>query len=260
MHSRETVQRVLDLKAAGLNNCEISRQVGVPRPTIREWCSGSLPHSFRAKPLLYGHRIGAGPSCRRCGSDEHRFDRLSTAYAYLLGLYLGDGCISRGARDVFRLRIALDKKYPEIIAECAAAMEAVVPWNSVHQQLTPKNYVEVHAYSKSWPCLFPQHGAGKKHERRIELTDWQEDLVDLVPSLLIRGLIHSDGCRFTNTGRGGWSAPRYVFTNFSEDIKQIFCQACDRLDLRWTTAPPKSVYVSRKDDVARLDEFVGPKR
>lgn len=95
-------------------------------------------------------------------------------------------------------------------------MEAVVPWNRVHQQLTPKNYVEVHAYSKSWPCLFPQHGAGKKHERKIELTDWQEELVDLVPALLIRGLIHSDGCRFINTGRGGWSAPRYVFTNFSE--------------------------------------------
>jgi len=139
-------------------------------------------------------------------------------------------------------------------------MEAVVPWNRIHQQLTPKNYVEVHAYSKSWPCLFPQHGAGKKHERKIELVDWQEELVDLVPTLLIRGLIHSDGCRFINTGRGGWCAPRYVFTNFSEDIKRIFCQACDRLDLKWTAAPPKSIYVSRKADVARLDQFVGPKR
>jgi hypothetical protein len=260
MHSRETVQRALDLKAAGLNNCEISRQIGVSRPTIREWCSGSLPHSFRTKPFLYGRRIGEGPPCRRCGSCGHRFDRLSTAYAYLLGLYLGDGCISRGAQDVFRLRIALDRKYPEIVAECAAAMEAVVPWNRVHQQLTPKNYVEVHAYSKSWPCLFPQHGAGKKHERKIELTDWQEEIVDLVPTLLIRGLIHSDGCRFINTGRGGWSAPRYVFTNLSEDIKQVFCQVCDRLDLHWTAASPKSIYVSRKADVARLDEFVGPKR
>jgi hypothetical protein len=260
VHNRETVQQALDLKTVGLNNSEISRQIGVSRPTIRDWCSGNLPHSFRAKPLLYRRRMAVGPPCKQCGSGSHHFKRLSTAYAYLLGLYLGDGCISRGARDVFRLRIALDKKYPGIVAECAAAMEAVVPWNRVHQQLTPKSYVEVHAYSKSWPCLFPQHGAGKKHERKVELTDWQEELVDLVPALLVRGLIHSDGCRFINTGRGGWSAPRYVFTNFSEDIKQIFCQACDRLEISWTTAPPKSVYVSRKDDVARLDEFVGPKR
>jgi hypothetical protein len=34
--------------------------------------------------------------------------------------------------------------------------------------------------------------------------------------------------------------------------------ACDRLGLRWTTAP-YTVYVSRKADVERLDGFVGPK-
>ncbi len=121
------------------------------------------------------------------------------------------------------------------------------------------NYVEVHAYSKSWPCLFPQHGPGKKHERKIELVDWQEDLVALVPGLLLRGLLHSDGCRFMNTGSFGWECPRYVFTNFSDDIKEIFCDACNRLGLHWTLAP-KSIYVSRKADVARLDGFVGPKR
>jgi hypothetical protein len=147
-----------------------------------------------------------------------------------------------------------------IVDECAAAMQAVVPWNRVHCQLTPKNYIEVHAYSKAWPCLFPQHGPGKKHERTIALADWQQEIVGLCPQLLIRGLIHSDGCRFINTGRGNWSAPRYVFTNLSADIKRIFCDASDQLGLNWTTAPPKSIYVSRKEDVARLDEFVGPKR
>ena len=139
-------------------------------------------------------------------------------------------------------------------------MQAVVPWNKVHCQATPQNYVEVHAYSKAWPCLFPQHGPGKKHQRKIVLTEWQRDFVELVPGLLLRGLVHSDGCRFLNTGSNGWECPRYVFTNLSDDIKQIFCDACDQLDLHWTVAPPKSVYLSRKADVAKLDEFVGPKR
>jgi hypothetical protein len=40
---------------------------------------------------------------------------------------------------------------------------------------------EVTSFSKHWPCLFPQHGPGKKHERRIELTPWQQELVDLDP-------------------------------------------------------------------------------
>ena len=147
-----------------------------------------------------------------------------------------------------------------IVAECAAAMAAVTPTYRVLRQPYPNNYVEVSSYSKSWPCLFPQHGAGKKQDRRIELHQWQRWLVLRDPRQLLRGLIHSDGSRFTNTGHGGWRQPRYNFSNHSDDIKRIFCDACDLLGLRWTVAPPKTVYVSRKADVARLDEFVGPKR
>jgi hypothetical protein len=53
---------------------------------------------------------------------------------------------------------------------------------------------EVTAYSKHWPCL-SQHGPGRKHERRIELTSWQQELIDLDPRPLARGLLHSDACR-----------------------------------------------------------------
>jgi hypothetical protein len=35
------------------------------------------------------------------------------SYSYLLGLYLGDGCISRHPR-AWRLRIVLDDKYPKL--------------------------------------------------------------------------------------------------------------------------------------------------
>jgi hypothetical protein len=71
-------------------------------------------------------------------------------------------------------------------------------------------------------------------------------------------LIHSDGHRFVNTGRN-WSNPRYAFTNTSADIRAIFVAACGALGLRTTFARPNKVYVSRKADVARMDEFVGPK-
>lgn len=83
---------------------------------------------------------------------------------------------------------------------------------------------------------------------------------------MLRGLIQSDGCRSYSTGQGGWTQPRYAFTNVSTDITSIFCSACDCLGLRWTASFPTnesaavSIYVSRKADVARLDEFVGPKR
>jgi hypothetical protein len=105
--------------------------------------------------------------------------------------------------------------------------------------------------------LFPQHGPGKKHERPIELTDWQTTVADQWPEQLVRGLIDSDGCRFQNSGTN-WSWPRYSFKQVSAGIRGIFCDACDRLGLHWTEART-TIYVSCKRDVAILDEFVGPK-
>jgi Homeodomain-like domain-containing protein len=243
----------LELRARGLNASEISRRTGVPRPTVRDWLHGRAP------------RRRAGPGCGVCGHGVHDASHLPSSYVYLLGIYLGDGCISAHPRGVFRLRVFLDAAYPGIAEEVAGAMRAVRPANPVGRATPASGYsgqrgtcLELSSYSRSWPCLIPQHGPGRKHERRIVLTDWQRELVARSPELLLRGLIHSDGCRFVNTGRGGWSNPRYAFYNVSDDIRGIFCDACDLLGLHWTTAP-RTVYVSRKADVARMDEFIGPK-
>lgn len=258
MHSGRIVAEALRLHEANLNNSEISRRLGVSRLTISDWIRGKLPHSYAA--------AGAKELCERCGSGKHRFDRLPSDYVYLLGLYLGDGCISAHQRGVYRMRITLDRKYPCIIYECAQALKTVMPNNRVHAMLTVSNCYSVSAYARSWPCLFPQHGPGVKHDRPIYLAGWQQKLAERWPEQLVKGLIQPDGCRFVNTGRGGWRQPRYAFSNVSTDITGIFCSACDRLGLRWTAAFPKSesaavpIYVSRKADVARLDELVGPKR
>jgi hypothetical protein len=63
-----------------------------------------------------------------------------------------------------------------------------------------------------------------------------------------------------NTGRAGWRAPRYAFSNRSADIHDIFRRTCEALGVRWTAAGADKTYVSRQADVARLDEFIGPKR
>ena len=116
--------------------------------------------------------------------------------------------------------------------------------------------------SKQWPCLFPQHGPGKKHERKIELADWQLEVARQRPQLLLRGLIHSDGCRSTNTVRHGgksYEYPRYTFSNRSDDIRRIFCDACDLIGVEWRVMNRWNISVARRASVARLDEFIGPK-
>jgi hypothetical protein len=180
-------------------------------------------------------------------------------YAFLLGLCLGDGYIAAHPRGVFRLRIVLDEKYPGITAACVAAIRALTPSNKV-TVLPRKGCVEVGAYSKAWPCLLPHVAPGKKHTRPIVLQRWQRFYVEEHARDFARGLIQSDGCRFTNQGRDGWRHPRYSFWNRSDDIRRLFCDACDVLSLQYTLSGPNVVYVSRKADVARMDEFIGPKR
>src|SRR5688500_4315085 len=43
------------------------------------------------------------------------------AYAYLLGMYLGDGCITRHPR-THLLVVTLDAVHPEMVQRCAAAV------------------------------------------------------------------------------------------------------------------------------------------
>jgi hypothetical protein len=248
---RAAIAGVLALAADGQTASAIARRTGLSRSTIRGWLRGELPSSY---------------TCPTDGEDQLQVDELPRTYPYLLGIYLGDGCISTHPRGVYKLRVSLDAKYPGIIAECKRAIAELVPSNRVWQgsrqgRFSPRpehTCVEVAAYSKRWPALFPQHGPGKKHERRIELADWQWDAVRANPRGALRGLIHSDGCRSINAVRG-WRQPRYSFHNLSTDILEIFERVSELVGVH-TTHAPRTVYVSRKADVEVLDSFIGPKR
>lgn len=233
------VEQALALAGSGMTASAVARAVGVPRRTVADWLNGRIPRSVVD------------------GQSADALD-LPVEYVHLLGLYLGDGWLSSHPRGVFKLRICLDTAYPGIITETAASMSATVPTSTAAILDRPGNCVEVYSYSKSWPTLFPQHGPGMKHRRAIILSDWQRALVERFPQLLLRGLIQSDGCRFMNSW-GDWRCPRYAFSNRSKDIREIFMNACRLVGVRCTEAP-HTVYVSRKADVARLDEFIGPKR
>ena len=186
----------------------------------------------------------------------------SSAYSYLLGQYLGDGWVSAmGPRGVFRLRIATCDAYPDIRQRCVDAVAAVMPANKVN--IVPSiGCSEVGSYSKHWPCLFPQHGPGRKHERPIELARWQQAIVEAYPREFIAGLIHSDGCRAINnvvTRGKAYSYPRYFFSNVSYDILMLCAWAFDLIGVEWRQNRWNSLSVAKRDSVALLDTFIGPK-
>ena len=247
MRPEREVDLVLMLAGDGLTSVEIARRTGIPRSTIRGWRDGHVPQRPR-EPECPGQHLKA--------LDE-------AAYSYLLGMYLGDGCISDHPRGVCRLRITLDAVHPGIAAECISAIEAVVPGKRAHLlKRCDQRSVEVSSYWKHWPCLIPQHGKGRKHMRRITLRDWQRRIVGAHVERFIRGLIHSDGTRIVATGRKGHyirRATRYAFRNRSQDILGLFQTACDAAGVHCTRASQTQIAVYSKASVARLDEFVGPK-
>lgn len=252
----EQVEAARQLRALGFNNCQISRELTIPRGTIRDWLN-PRGHDRQHKVDL---RRTARP-CQRCNRTEAS---LGVDYVYLLGLYLGDGYIAAHPKGVWRLRIVQDQRYTGLISECRLAMSAVTPTRvSIVKAL---GCVVITSYWKHWTHLFPQHGEGPKWLRRITMDPWQQALIDSYPGQLVRGLIHSDGCRHLNPVttpssrlKKRYVYPRYMFTNASDDIRFLFIEACERLQVRWTQTNARTIAVSRRADVELFDTFIGAK-
>jgi hypothetical protein len=255
MYSSEVRRKSLSLVESGASLRSVSMATDINQSTLREW---------RDRPeTAYRSRA----SCPRC-ADYPALPEPRSDYAYLLGLYLGDGCISVAgdrAKGVWKMRIMCCDAWPGLIEECVRAIQAIRPANKVWTQQR-EGCTEVASCSRHWPCLFPQHGPGKKHLRTIELTDWQRVIVERHPGELARGLIHSDGYRGTNRVRRRWANtdhwyeyPRYLFVNESGDILRLCGETLDRLGVEWRFSKPNTISVAKREAVARLDEFVGPK-
>ncbi|MCW3816993.1 transcriptional regulator [Micromonospora sp. DR5-3] len=226
----------------------MARTLSLPYTTVWHWCVD------RPEPAM----LGSAVRCFRCRPDQED-PPDPAAYAYLLGLYLGDGHLVTTDR-VPVLRIYCADAWPNLIDACDTAMRAVLA-NKV-QRIQKRGCVAVQSTARHWPCLIPQHGPGKKHERPIVLTPWQWDILTPHAGHFLRGLFHSDGTRFANrvTVRGReYVYPRYMFSNRSPDIMELCQWALDLLGIAWRMNLPWSLSVARRDAVAALDRHVGPK-
>lgn len=249
MWSEDERRPALELIEAGVCDREVARRTGIARSTVGYW---------RRNPDRHRRFQSGDPSWRPQRPD---------AYCYALGLYLGDGHIIRQGASAW-LRITLDGSHPGIAREAQDALSRVFPTSRVTCHSNGRaGKIDLQLSNASLPYAFPQGGPGHKHHRPIVLVDWQRELSRAHPGHLIRGLVHSDGCRTINrfstklpSGRmSTYEYPRYFFSNLSADIRGIFCDHCDLLGIRWTLSNPRNVSVACRDSVALLDLLVGPK-
>jgi hypothetical protein len=247
-HPEQFIKQAADLASAGLSDYSIAGRTGIARSTVQRWRQRGWATGGRNIPSWQV------PDPDRC--------------CYLLGCYLGDGHVLHHPPNGWTLRLACGRAYPEIIGEALVARAATFRPRQPTRRALPSAASDV--LSISHPGVgsaFPQHGPGLKHDRTIELVGWQERLTTANPQALIRGLIHSDGCRVINRFRTRlpsgnvreYAYPRYFFTNLFADIRAIFHRHCAILGIRVTQSNHRNLTVSHRDSVAILDAFVGPK-
>jgi hypothetical protein len=205
MHPPEVKARALELVAQGLNHCEISRRMGIPPRNDPRLAAADLRPAQPRDP-----QRDMPPLLARRKADALHAWRL------------------RGAsRDLPRRRLPLGapphpatsgraEKYPRIISDVRCLLERCIPHNRV-DEVRSIACVHVSVYSTHPSCVLPQHGLGRKHERRILLEPWQHGLVDVAPWPFIRGCFRTDGCVFVNRTRP-YEDLSYDFANKSDDM------------------------------------------
>ena len=247
VYKTEKVMEARRLSEAGMSDYAVARATGVTRQTVFRW--------------------------RHHGFERVRGDAVwiveGAPYAYLLGLYLGDGYLSKGPRAAAAtLDIACDPQYVSVLEEASHAIASTFPGPPVRRHaIAGGNCVRLRITHPALVSAFPQHAPGKKHQRRIALEAWQLAITERHTPEFLRGLIHSDGSRCINrfktrlpSGRvAAYEYVRYFFTNYSADIRRLFCEHCDLLGIEWTQSNTRNISIARRDSVDLLDQMVGPK-
>jgi len=232
--TNEIFLQIKKLHKEGLSNRKIGRLLNLHYSTISYWLKKEETNIKDDKININKYLNGKEKS-----------------YSYILGMYLGDGYINKTDR-TYKLRIFLDTKYPKVIKDCIYELSILFPRNKVNYTIRRKTTTVVYVHSNHLPFLFPQHGKRKKHERNIELSDWQKDII--INESFLKGLYNSDGSYYKSNGYYF-----YNFRNYSLDILNIYKNTCDKLNILYTETE-NTINHYKQSEVKKLYDIIGTKK
>ena len=174
-------------------------------------------------------------------------------YSYLLGVYLGDGCISRAPR-TFRLEIYMNAKDTRVIRQTADAMRELLPRNRVGFRCRPSVVVvklvfESVATTVSTAWAGPQALAADR-PRVVAARDR-----GAASGRFRAGLPRLR--RVSPPANRSWSQlSRVLVPQPLRGHRDAVATACDLAGLRWRRSNRETITIARRHDVARLDELM----
>lgn len=268
-HNLDTYNKVMELYSTGSKIHEIIELTGLSRNCISGWVRKvSGKRYVELDRSGYGAKMASGydPIEYLVKLNPHIHNELRyELYSYILGMYLGDGTITKYPRTK-RLVISLDVKYPKLVDDVAESISILMGKNPTLINGTNNgkpSYVNVAIYNCNLGILFPHEGSGPKHLRKIQLSKWQLDIID--HRALLRGLIMSDGsfCIRRSTNR-----ELYNFTNCSDDISDIVKDCLTKFNITFnhrivnntnSSSRVNRIEISHRSSVEKLKELIGTK-
>lgn len=137
------------------------------------------------------------------------------AWAYLIGVALGDGNLSNPNGRAVRLRITCDAKYPRLAHDIAGALKIALPDNSVAFVFPSRKttYFNISVYSNELVTWMPwKVGRGTKENQCAHVPRW----IFRNPRYIrycLRGLLQTDGSIYRDRG--------YLMVNFTNNIFEL---------------------------------------
>jgi hypothetical protein len=245
------IEEVLKNYEENKNISEIGRIYSIPRSTILYWLKSGTIDNFNLKQELDKKTID---------SIYEHISLNKKDYNFILGLYLGDGCITENGRNgsSYKLRIAQDINYPKSINLIKDKISKFFGKDA--KLIECKGCYHITIYDKYLPFYFPQHDKGFKHNRNVKLNDFQIENIEY--SELLSGLWMSDGSRYF-AKHGKYNYERYNFTNKSLDIINLFEECLNKFEIRYSKRiKPNGVWIieiQNKDGVNKIKSIVGIK-
>ena len=241
-YTDELIEKVLEDFKNGKNKSQLEKEYNIPRSTIRYWIDN--------KDTIFIPKTTDKPLELIIEEIKNKKEQ----YNYILGLYLGDGCISTHKMS-YKLRIPQDNKYPKSIINIKNILNSFFPNNTFI--CNPNGCTVIGIYDKNLPLYFPQHGGGKKHDRPIILSDYQRDNIDYLN--LMSGLWMSDGSYYLAQKK----YECYNFTNKSTDIISLFEECLNNFKIAYRKRIKKNgvwiIEITKKSEVLKMKDLVGIK-
>jgi len=265
--THEEYLNVLKLKSEGVTISEIARITNLTRSCVNNWIHRGSPSNMHV--MMNGHPtrlpttidpIEAMNIISPIIDDTHKYSN----YSFILGLFLGDGCIYQAPRTI-QLSVVLDKKYEEMNNNIVEIMSSFFGKRPLIHDLSVQrrqkriaNAIVLKFNSINLGIIFPYLGGGRKDTRSIKLQEWQLPIINWVE--LLKGLMMSDGCYHYRASRNSY---HYEFSNKSRDIIDIAATALNKLGIHHSISFIGSIYrikIDRVHDVTKLHSMIGDKK